>query len=230
MTIRMHPLQSTSTTVRDLSSFGRFQNCGGDAQRLPGCQGATHPVHLQVCITIRDIIGRVMVENDWKPSDVAKITETGRRCMNLVLAVFGKERVQPYVFAIELPIQLKLHLARCRKLGNRADTTALNAQNSEHVNKILKEIEHTQSAHVRVVGSDSLEVKDHTESRVFAVFLHEYITKTQALLLDLYTNSELKMFNMADNRILPAANDCSVCALANRTRTPPSATTYGWPT
>ncbi|GAB5361048.1 hypothetical protein AAMO2058_000681300 [Amorphochlora amoebiformis] len=115
-------------------------------------------VHLQVCITIRDIIGRVMVENDWKPS-----AETGRRWMNLVLAVFGKERVQPYVFAIfiELPIQLKLHQARCRKPGIRADTTALNAQNSEHVDKILKEIDHTQSAHVRsrhtcVIGIDSL--------------------------------------------------------------------------
>ncbi|GAB5368756.1 hypothetical protein AAMO2058_001347400 [Amorphochlora amoebiformis] len=165
MTIRMHPLQSTSTAVRDLSSFGRFQKL--KAGMLNGCRDVKELlilVHLQVCITIRDIIGRVMVENDWKPSDVAKIAETGRRCMNLVLAVFGKERVQPYVFAIfiELPVQLKLHLAR-----------------------------------------DSLDVKDKTESRVFAVFLHEYITKTQALLLDLYTNSELKTFNTADNHISP---------------------------
>ncbi|GAB5371581.1 hypothetical protein AAMO2058_001592500 [Amorphochlora amoebiformis] len=105
ITFNDNPYAPTSINIngRQGSQFFREISKKFAAGMLNGCREVKELlilVNLQVCITIRDIIGRVMVENDWKPSDVAKISETRRRCMNLVLAVFGKERMQPYVLAI----------------------------------------------------------------------------------------------------------------------------------
>ncbi|GAB5366155.1 hypothetical protein AAMO2058_001120500 [Amorphochlora amoebiformis] len=187
-------------------------------------------VHLMICCSIRDIIGRVMITSDWKSTDVTAIARMGRRCMNLVLAIFGKNRVQPYVYAmlIELPVQLKLYQSRCQDLGIPADTTALNAQNSEHVNKIMKDIEHSMSSHNKVVAHDSPDVGDHTESRMFLIFLHEHITKRKAFTHDLLTYKLLRTCNTDANHILPDQKVCNVCGHARESATHKSICEHVW--
>ncbi|GAB5373406.1 hypothetical protein AAMO2058_001748700 [Amorphochlora amoebiformis] len=167
---------------------------------------------------------------DWKSTDVTAIARMGRRCMNLVLAIFGKNRVQPYVYAmlIELPVQLKLYQSRCQDLGIPADTTALNAQNSEHVNKIMKDIEHSMSSHNKVVAHDSPDVGDHTESRMFLVFLHEHITKRKAFTHDLLTYKLLRTCNTDANHILPDQKVCNVCGHARESATHKSICEHVW--
>ncbi|GAB5353554.1 hypothetical protein AAMO2058_000045400 [Amorphochlora amoebiformis] len=117
---------------------------------------------------------------------------------------------------------------RCQDLGIPADTTALNAQNSEHVNKIMKDIEHSMSSHNKVVAHDSPDVGDHTESRMFLVFLHEHMTKRKAFTHDLLTYKLLRTCNTDANHILPDQKVCNVCGHARESATHKSICEHVW--
>jgi hypothetical protein len=132
------------------------------------------------------------------------------------MSIFTAKRVQPYMFAIsiELPMQLELYHDECVRLEVPTDTTGLNAQCSEHVNKVLKQIERTISNHVSLTAEHSADVQKHYQGRCFRPFTHEYITKELAIKHKLLTKAGIRHKN-ADNHILPKTenNECGCCGL-----------------
>ena len=90
----------------------------------------------------------------------------------------------------------------------------MSAQDSEHLNKIFKDIEHCISDHRRVDGSD-LNMETHFTSRCFRPFVFERGTKVEALRLGLL-NKHGKLVQDAGSaslRLLPTGSACMMCGL-----------------
>jgi hypothetical protein len=164
---------------------------------------------------VRNIIGTFMTTSAWTGDAIEKMFDCGRQGFGLYVLVFGTENMQPYFFAItvELPLQLQLFHDSCRSAGVSTDTTALNAQLSEHVNKMLKTIEKLISTHWTVTAENSIDISKHFQSRYFIPFLREYVTKNVALRLHMQTPDDIssKTHNNKANHVLPADGACSFC-------------------
>ena len=190
--------------------------------------------HVQIMISTRDIIGKVMATHDWSEPDLEELSRIGRQTFNLMLLVFGKLRMQPCVHAIliELPLQIELCVQFCKSNKLKADTSALNAQCSEHVNKVLKDLEHKISFHVRKTHGDSDDVNSHTESRCFLPFTCEHFTKEVALLMDLRTEKEMLESRKTEmNNILPEGGDvCKRCGAHTSSGAHRLVCNHGWMT
>lgn len=170
--------------------------------------------HTITCTSIGEMIGRIMTESAWDNVKLAELSQIGRRCMNMLLLVFGGSRVQPYAHAVllEIPVQIALYLKCYKAWGVPCDTTTLNAQCSEHLNKVLKEVEHSISFHRHVTGADSLDVEAHRDSRAFLPFVHEYVTKDLSLRKGLWTRKELIEYaKKKENHVKTDDGTCMVC-------------------
>jgi len=66
----------------------------------------------------------------------------------------------------------------CNEVGTFHDDTATSAQNSEHLNKTLKDLEKTVSTHVHMREW----IQDHKNSLCVLPLIHEHLTKTVKLL------------------------------------------------
>jgi len=134
----------------------------------------------------------------------------------LLLLVFTAKGVQPYLFAIciELPLQIFLFHKHCRTFGIPACTTTRNAQNSEHMNKAIQEIEKKTSSHQHRTAGDSEDIKTHVDSRGFRPFVCEYVkgTCTAIRLANQRGNNRCWREGMQPN--LPDENNCPVCGHA----------------
>ena len=71
-----------------------------------------------------------------------------------------------------------------RVFGCGVDTRQVSAQDSEHLNKVFKDIERSISDHRRVDGN-SEEIKMHYRARCLRPFVYERATKVEALRLGL---------------------------------------------
>ena len=180
-------------------------------------------VHVITCVLVRDVIGNVMSTKNWSDNAVKELGRTGRQCFNLNLAVFGHKRLQPHLFALcmELPLQVKLHFKFCKANNVTCDTTPLNAQDSEHINKTMKEMERLISAHVHVTGEDSMETRDHLKSRCALSFIHECVTKELALVHDLLSPGEVRQpkKKRKENCVLPEEGKCEMCGCCDESDT-----------
>jgi len=88
----------------------------------------------------------------------------------------------PYLFAIsrELPVQLSRLQAEWRRNFWLWCQHTPSAQDSEHLNKVFKDIERSISDHRRVDGS-SKEITVHYRARCLWPFVYERATKVEAL-------------------------------------------------
>jgi hypothetical protein len=93
-------------------------------------------------------------------------------------------------------------------VGTDLDTTSINAQQSELLNKLFKSILKTMSRHQHVTGADA----EHFQSECALGFIHEYITKELALEMDMVTEAELDLNDRSDRQAyLPEEDQCAFC-------------------
>lgn len=83
-----------------------------------------------------------------------QIAELGREVFGIHVLMFGSDDLQPDLFALcyDLPVQLQQLLEFCSLKNVPLDNTSVNAQQGELVNRVLKIIIETMSAHKHVTN------------------------------------------------------------------------------
>ena len=150
-------------------------------------------VHNDVACAVRDILGIVKTTKNHTNATIKALFDTGAAGFNLYLSIFPiVQECQAYLYAtlIELSAQVKQYFDLCVEQGIQCDTSSLNAECSEHINSILKQLELHLSNHVRRDGRDG-GIENHLDSRCFRPFVHEYVTKQLSLELGMTTDGDI---------------------------------------
>ena len=154
---------------------------------------------LHVSWRLRDIIGILSTTRKHTMSSVQQVANLGKSCFALWRLVFSGEEVQPYLFAMcyDVPVQLKRLLELCAH-GMDLDTSSMSAQQSELANKVMKELIHNLSSHVHMNGEER-DMAQHLSSECFRGFLHEFVTKELAFLMDMVPASTFSRKDTSSN-------------------------------
>ena len=90
----------------------------------------------------------------------------------------------------------------------------MNAQQSELLNKVMKQLVHNLSSHVHVNGEER-DMRQHYASECFRALLHEFITKELAFELGMVHKSTFnaKDTSVQGQSVAPSGVDCSVCGV-----------------
>ena len=158
---------------------------------------------------VRNIIGIVKTTMKHTSDSIQQVAELGQHAFTLFLEMFDNEEVQPYLFAmcIELCVQLQHLLEHCDSLRIDLNTTQINAQQSELLNKMLKNILYKMSRRKHSTGPV---VEDHYQSECALGFIHEYITKEVALQLGM----EVQPAETQDKQLfMPQGQECKLCLI-----------------
>ena len=171
--------------------------------------------HAMIIFLCRNILYSVISTHEHSDITVKTLSEQGMMLSNLHLEILGSENMQPYLYAIavELPRQIAELEKLCRAmLGYGLDTTTLSAQDSEHINKVCKEIEQCMSDH-KTIKSGSTNIEDYFRDRCFRVFTYETVVKDWAV-REKITKHEAVLTRAS--KILKENDGCEWCGLSQR--------------
>ena len=171
--------------------------------------------HIRQMFNMRNIVGMMSSTSEHTDDTIEFVFEQGKDIFTISTLVFAKtSKMQPYMFAVsrELPVQLfRLQQEWQRVFGCGVDTRQVNSQDSEHLNKIFKDIERRVSDHRRVKGVQQDESK-HYRARCYRPFVYERATKVEAVRLGLLNaNGQVTGETHKNFHLLPEGSACKMC-------------------
>ena len=102
----------------------------------------------------------------------------------------------------------------------------MNCSQGELLNKILKALIHRASSHSHIDGTE-VDISKHTGSECFRAYVHEFMVKEKAFVLDMHTHKLADVYDddveeeterKDTQRILPEIGDCKLCGLKKSER------------